>query len=356
MDGKNELIVQDSNALLDIFLTEDDKKGTDILKMSNFFDIAVNKIDSRLENEGKWEIVLNIDGLFGSIASAIKGGFDVSNLNMLVADTSHFSKEIVEGLKKGIYHVGQSKEVAGNLRPAILDEKERLVKFVTLKRAINPSEVLTDISNISMQLTLGNISNQIEEVERDVQGLVEFSRREKLSNRFVYAREKIMRVVNDETHRETLLEEADTYLMEGIVDLYSDLDAEISNLMDLHGPFRSLKAADNALKHINEDMLMIPRYLGLRVYLLNLRGLKNEADRVLGDFRYHLENIAERKLPGQEFTAFELVHQYYPYDKDDVDFWITKPNEILSGLKQYEGMLEHRVDEIIYIQGDIEDD
>lgn len=94
------------------------------------------KLIHRLIKNGKWEVVADASGLLGQIATAIKSGFDLSKIDMLVADTSHFSKEIVGGLKEGIYHIGQSKEVAGNLRPAILDENERLVKFVILKKLL----------------------------------------------------------------------------------------------------------------------------------------------------------------------------------------------------------------------------
>lgn len=96
------------------------------------------------------KIIENSKYLLGQIAAAIKGGFDISKMGMLVADKSHFSKEIVDGLKEGIYHMGESKEVAGHFRPAVLDDHERLVKFVTLKKTINPSEVLSDISTLSM--------------------------------------------------------------------------------------------------------------------------------------------------------------------------------------------------------------
>lgn len=70
-------------------------------------------------------------------------------MGMLVADYSHFSQDIIDGLKEGIYHVGQSREVAGNLRP-------------------------------------------VEDIGRDVKGMIDFTRREALSNKFIYARDKIM--------------------------------------------------------------------------------------------------------------------------------------------------------------------
>ena len=113
------------------------------------------------------------------------------------------------------------------------------------------------MSNLTMQLSLKNISTQIEDVGRDVQAISEFVRREALSNKFIYARDKIMSAaLADKEQQEQFLIEADTYLMEGLVDIYADVNAEIQKLAELSGPFRSLKAADTLLSHINEDMQM----------------------------------------------------------------------------------------------------
>lgn len=350
----NELVVSENTELLNIFETEEDKRGTDLLAMSNYFDVFVSKLDTSLDRNGKWEAVVDVSGLLGQIAAAIKSGFDISKINMLVADTSHFSKEIVDGLKEGIYHIGQSKEVAGNLRPAILDENEKLVKFVTLKRALNPSEILTDMSNLSMQLSLKHISAQIEDVGRDVQGISEFVRREALSNKFIYARDKIMSAAfASKDKQEQFLLEADTYLMEGLTDLYADVNAEVQKLSELSGPFRSLKAADTILTHINEDMQMIPRYVGMRVYLFNLQGNTAEANRVVGDFRYHLEKLSETKLEDGKYTALEMIHRYYPYSEGDTDFWLEQPQQMLSALRSYENMIEQKSEDLFYI--DMED-
>ena len=178
--------------LLDLFISENDQKGTDLLAMSNYFDTFIGKIEGEMGNDSGWEVINIIDSLKGQIAAAIKCGFDISQMKMLVADYSHFSQEIIDGLETGLYHVGQSKEIAGNLRPAILDDKERLVKFFTLKKSVNPSDVLSDISTLSMQASLQKISAQIEDIGRDVKAMIDFARREQLSNKFIYARDKIM--------------------------------------------------------------------------------------------------------------------------------------------------------------------
>ena len=301
-------------------------------------------------------IYQNIEGFVGEIAAAIKSGFDISQMGMLIADYSHFSQEIIDGLKSGVYHVGQSKEVAGNLRPAILDDKEQLVKFFTLKKAVEPTKVLSDISTLSMQASLQRISAQIEDIGRDVKGIIDFARRENLSNRFIYARDKIMSAANtDGDERVAFLKEADTYLMEGLTALYSDINSQIKALEELGGPFASVKAIDKILAYINEDMQMIPRYVGLRVYLLNYRGKIDDAIRILGDYRYQLQTLAERKIGSGKYTAFELIHRNYPYNKDNIDFWLEKPKQILPVIDSYEMMLGQKNQDVYYIDVEAED-
>ena len=356
MPDNNEHIESGKNELLNIFTEEEDQKGTDLLSMSDFFSVFIDRIEVEMDSDTAWEVYQNIEGFIGEIAAAIEGGFDISQMGMLVADYSHFSQEIVDRLKTGIYHVGQSKEVAGNLRPAILDDKGQLVKFFTLKKAVDPTKVLSDISTLSMQASLQRISAQIEDIGRDVKGMINFARRESLSNKFLYARDKIMLAANaDGDERVALLKEADTYLMEGLTDLYADINDQVKILEEQKGPFASVKAIDKILSYINEDMQMIPRYVGLRVYLFNYRGKAEDANRILGEYRYHLQTLAERKMGSGKYTALELIHKNYPYDNDNVDFWLKKPKQILAAIDSHELMLEQKDQDVYYIDVEAED-
>ena len=348
---KNKIV--EDTSLLEIFKSEKDRKEYDILKMSNFFDIFIEKISIDINKYNGWEIYDDTSNLFGQIATAIKSGFDISKLGMLVADTSHFSQEIIDGLKNGLYHIGQSKEVAGNLRPAVLDSKGHLVKFITLKKAINPSLILDDISNLAMQNSLRQINAQIKDVGRNVKSIEDFIRREKLNNKFLYARGKIMKAADaDEIERKEFLKDADEYLMEGLTDLYVDLNAEATKLVRLNGPFRSLKEVDEILTHINEDMQMIPRYVGLRIYLLNYCGSTSDAYRVIDDYKYQLEIMCERK--NGKYSIMEEIHRYYPYQEDNMDFWIEQPKQMISVLTSYEKFLMEKGVGIFYINIDEE--
>lgn len=343
----------EKNELLNIFVSEEDKKGTDILKISNYFDLFVLKTEGKIQNDSHWEVEVDFTGLMGRIAMAIKGGFDVADMKMFVADTSHFSKKIVEGLKTGLYHIGESKAVAGNMRPAVLDENERLVKFITLRKAYNPSNVLGDLSNISMQASLKDISTQLETISRDIQGLTEFVRRDTLNKPFLNARDRVIQAVTaTEEDRKQYLHEADVYLMDGLNALYEDINAELNNLINHKGPFRSLKDADTYMAHINEDMQMIPRYVGLRIYLFNYLGKITDANRILEEYSYHLENMVERKIGNGKYTAVETLHRYYPYQEEDRDFWLKVPGQILTSLRSFTGMIDQKPEELYFIQAE----
>lgn len=62
--------------MLNIFTEEKDKKGTDRLAMSDLFEVFIGKIEVEMEAATAWEVFRNIEGFFGEIEAAIKGGFD----------------------------------------------------------------------------------------------------------------------------------------------------------------------------------------------------------------------------------------------------------------------------------------
>ncbi|MCD8116430.1 MAG: hypothetical protein LUE21_04835 [Oscillospiraceae bacterium] len=347
-----KIIESKKSDLLDIFVTEADRKGTDILAMSDFLTVSIDKTIAEIEINTTWTVYHHVEGFIGEIAAAIKSGFDISKIGILVADRSHFSQEILDGLKSGIYHVGQSKEVAGNLRPAILDSNEQLVKFFTLKKAIDPTAVLSDISSLTMQSSLHRISKQIEEIAQAVQGIINSMRCENLSNRFIYARDKIMQAaLASEEDCDTLLKEADTYLLEGLGALYTDTNNQVKSLAARTGPFANIKAIDTALSYINEDMKMIPKYVGMRAYLFNYRGQTANLMRILGDYKDFLQTLAERKIDGK-YTALETIHRNYPYKKTNMDFWLESPMQMIKAIDSYEILLEQKDKDIFYIDAE----
>ena len=366
MSENNAITPLEDKPLLNIFATEEDKNSTDLLEMSNFFELFIDDIGDNLHNFYQWDTVIDFGALLGRLAAAIKAGFDINDMGVMVADYSHFSKEIIDGLKKGIYHIGESKEVAGNMRPAILDKDEHIVKWFTMKKAVNPKEMLSDVGSLSMQNSLRQISSELKGISQDLKYEIEFNRRQALSLPFINARTKFLNAINNPENKVKYLEEADTYLLEGLNALYADIEAEAKRLGDSDLKpnqskikeffIGSLKYADDILGRINEDMLMIPKYVAVEVYLLKHLERYEDAKAVLGQYKYHLDKMANTPLLGSEYTAAEVIHELYPYHKDNRDFWLEMPQETISALDSLQLLIEPKENEVFLIEAEIAED
>lgn len=343
-----------------IFQTDEDKNGVDILRMSNFFDIFIDDIDNKLDSSYSWERITNISSLLGKISTALKIGFEVSDMGVLIADSSHFSKKIVDGLKSGLYHIGQSKEVSGHLRPGVFDGKERLVKSFTLKKYLNPKDVLGDMSSLSMQMSLHQISAQLQGISQQIQYAVEFARRQSLSAPFINARQYIIKANNNPEYQIEFLHKADEYLTQGLTSLYTDVNGEVTRLVTANlKPNKNfiaelfdgnIKYVDCILSHINDDMLMIPKYVAVQIYLYQYMGRIDDAKKSIQDYKFYLNKLNTEVFPNSRYTAVQLIHDVYPYGNDNRDFGLEIPKETVIALDSLELFFEQKNKDIYYIE------
>lgn len=365
MNENNAITPLEENSLLNIFATEEDRNGTDLLAMSNFFDFFIDDIDEKLHNHHQWELITDFSTLFGRLADVMKAGFDINTMGIMVADYSHFSKDIVDGLKNGIYHIGESKEVVGNMRPAILDKDGHIVKWFTMKKAINPKDMLSDVSSLSMQNSLRQISSEIKGISQDLKYQIEFHRRQSLSLPFINARTRFINALNNPQDQAKYLEQAETYLIEGLNALYLDIDTEVKRLAE--SDFKpnqnkikefivgNIKYADGILGRINEDMLMIPKYVAVEVYILHHLERYEDAKTVIGQYKYHLDRMTNAALPNSDYTAAQVIHDLFPYKKDNVDFWLEMPQQTIAALDSLQLLIESKEREVFLIEAQIED-
>ncbi len=347
----NNNLNKNNKELLNIFQNDDNENKYDILSLPDYFNDFTNQLEKKIiKKTGRKFRGNNIEGIFGEISTAIKSGFDISQSHLLVANSANFSQDIVEGLQKGIYHIGESKEIAGDFRPVILDDKERIVKSFTLKKINNPTKILSDISTMSIQSSLSKMYDQVEAVARDVKYSIDFARRQSLSVKFFYARDRIMLASKSRgNEHEDLLKEADKYLMEGMTSIMSDIDAQSKNLSEKNNLTVSIKEINSILSYLIEDIEMLSRYVGMRIYLFNYRGKIEEAKIILTDYKSFLESLNEKNGTKKKYSTFELIHEYYPYDEDNLDFWLEKPKEMIKTIETCNLLLDQGANEIYYI-------
>lgn len=356
MPQNNEMSELTKSGLLDIFVSEEDKTGNDILAMSDFFDVFIDMIKRDIEVNTLWEEIDNIGNVVGLVSNALKIGFDVSNANMLVADFSHFGEDIINGLKNGTYSIQESKKCAGNFCSNIVNAKGRIVRSITLRKAIDSAQIFSNVPTLCIQLSLQRISSQIDDVSRKIDMIIEDARSESLIDKFMNARGKIKLASNASSEeQEEYLKEADTYLMEGLNSLYSNIYNRVKDLDKINKKrvCGSIHDVDSTLSYIDEDMKIIPRYLGLRTYLFHYRGKFENIKSIFEHYSGFLHKLNEARIySGNKYTAFELIHEYYQYNEEKINFWLEKPKQIINSVDSYKALLTNKSRDILCLEAE----
>lgn len=121
---------------INILITEDDKRGNDISKMTNFMGDFINtsNIFSTLDTNTTElsELIYSNSGLmYYATRCLIKNS---GNGYGLVPDLDSLSEEVRYKLFKNEYRIADSKQVCGNMRAVIVNKKGVRVKDITLKK------------------------------------------------------------------------------------------------------------------------------------------------------------------------------------------------------------------------------
>lgn len=270
---------------------------------------------------------------------------------MLVADFSHFGEDIINGLKNGTYSIQESKKCAGNFCSNIVNTKGRIVRSITLRKAIDPAQIFSNVPMLCIQLSLQHISSQIADVSRKIDMMIEDARSENLIDKFMNARDKIKLASNASSEeQEEYLKEADTYLMECLNSLYSNIYNRVKDLDRINKKriYESINDVDSTLSYITEDMKIIPKYLGLRTYLFHYRGKFEDIKSIFEHYSGFLHKLNEARIySGNKYTAFELIHEYYQYNEENINFWLEEPKQIINSVDSYKALLTNKSRDIL---------
>jgi|SRR5665647_63435 len=144
---------------LSILVTDEDKYGTDITKMSNFFDVYIQQLSCELSSNTMVDVLRNIPiadiGIINDVVRQAEVMMDGEY--GYVPDFDSLPQDIKTKLQKGIYKIGKSKQVDGNMRAAIFDENNVKKKEITLKYVKNNPGTVETIRSIANQAQMRQI-------------------------------------------------------------------------------------------------------------------------------------------------------------------------------------------------------
>lgn len=328
----NELSKRD----LCILITEEDKYGTDILAMSNFFDGYITQMANGLAKKTMCEIIKEIPAAdIGIIGEVVRLGGAISKGEFsYVADLDHLPNDIKTKLRKGIYSIGPSKQVEGNSRAVILDENGVRVKDITLKKVQNEVGTIDSISKIANQLQMKQIYSKLNDIE-DLQNYqVSRDRDRDIIIPFLDARDNILIAQNtiDSAERVNKIKNALQELTKAINGIYTDIKTCSEQLAILikRPIFQNSKNKERFMGYLAIDLQMVTKMVAIQMYLYDyLEDISGEQCTFI-TYKSMMKEFVEKPIGKRGLSVADILQEHFPYTKDNLDLWLSFKTEVIK--------------------------
>ena len=334
-----ELIETTPQRSLIIFQTEADRYGRDITAMRNFFDGYVQQMSLALREQSGLEAVLDLPVANLSIIGDVVRQADIimqGNVTLL-PDFENLPVEIKTKLKKGIYTIGDSRQVDGNLRAVVLDENGVRIKDITLKKVLNNPGNVEAARSIGNQMQMRQIYAKLADIQEFQTYQLERDRDRDIIVPFLDARSLVLEAETKDSEEERLylLREADGKIRSALNSIYADIETTSKSLarrtsIPLLPPG---KASNRYMAYLTSDMQIATKFVGVRMQLLEYMGETKTAQSVLQQYQHVMYDFLTKPITRQGLSTADLMHNYFPYDKSNMNCWYSFATEMKPALE-----------------------
>lgn len=338
MDDKSTSIIPRDE--VHILVTEEDKTGEDILAMSDFFGGYVQQLTDAIRTNTVTTYIPSIPvadiGIIGEVvqrAEVISQG-----ATQLLPDFDSLPKDIRQKLKDGIYKVGESKQVDGNLRAVIVDETGTRVKDVTLKEVnINPG-TLEASRSITNQLQMRQIYAKLDAIQEMQSFQIARDRDRDIKVPFLDARYYILKAQGEnctDKEREEYLKKAADKLLSAVNSVYTDLTTSTEHILKLtrFPIFQRKDQIRGYIGFLSEDIQVATKFVGLRMQVLDYLGDIDGAQIEMSRYQRVMTDFFTKALPNRGYSAAALIHLNYPYNTENRDCWYWLSEDLKPALE-----------------------
>lgn len=354
-----ERIDKVSSKSLMLFKTDIDRYGRDITAMSDFFDEYVQQMSLALREQSALQIVSELPvANLGIINDVIHQADIIMRGNItLLPDFENLPPDIKSKLKKGLYTVGESKQIDGNLRAVILDENGVRVKDITLKKVINDSGNIETVRSIGNQLQMRQIYAKLADIQEFQTYQLEKDRDRDIIVPFLDARALVLEAENKESDEERilLLKEADGKIRTALNAIYADIETTSKRFARLTNiPFVQFgNPLNRYLGYLTSDFQIATKYVGVRMQILEYMGDTKTAKAVLQQYQHVMYDVLTKPVTRKGLSTAALMHDYFPYNKTNMNCWYTFSKEMRpaleSGIKTLELSMNGEYKNDVYI-------
>lgn len=326
MDDKKMSIIPHNE--VHILVTEEDKTGEDILAMSDFFNGYIQQLTDAIKTNAVTTYVPSIPiANFGLIGEVVQRAEVISQgATQLLPDFDNLPKDIRQKLKDGIYKVGKSKQVDGNLRAVVVDETGTRVKDITLKEINTNPGTLEASRSITNQLQMRQIYAKLDTIQEMQSFQIARDRDRDIKVPFLDARYYILKAqgVNcTEKEREEYLKKAADKLLSAVNSVYTDLTTSTEHLLKLtrFPIFQRKDQIRSYIRFLSEDIQVATKFVGLRMQVLDYLEDADGAQIEMSRYQRVMTDFFTKALPNRGYSAAALIHLNYPYNAENRDCW-----------------------------------
>lgn len=363
LPNTEEMVVR---APLNIFCTEADRYRNDVFAMSDFFGGYIRQLTLSLKDPSFLEEVSDLPvadiGVLGDVIRQadilVKGKFT------FIPDFDNLPAGIRSKLKRGIYSIGQSKQVDGNYRPTILDENGVRIKDITLKKVLSSPDTIETFRSIGNQLQMRQIYAKLSDIQ-DMQAYqIERDRDRDIYIPFFEARTLILEAECARTEEDCMqkLKAADERLIHAITGVYTDIKTTSNAFAKkTRNPFFGFgHTGDKLARLIADDLQVATKFVGVRLQLLDYLGDTKTAESVLLQYQHTMYDFLTQPISKRGETAVSLLQGFCTYNKANRNCWYNFAKEtspaLEAGIKALESGKGYVDTELYLVTGQENDD
>lgn len=361
-----------------LFTSHTDKYTQDIFEISDPYEFLLPRY---MEQVGSGELskLFSLDGnnLLNLVSTSINlKNLIFSNRNGFVyqPDFDSLSSDTKEKIKSGIYKIGDSKKVEGNMRAVIVDTTNlnQRVEDLTLKEVAIDKYIARSLTDLAVQAKLKQIYEIVMDIQETQEYQLHWDRNNSILTPFFTARTHIIEFQKtDDLNRKTQLLHDASHSMEQAVsaikaDLISNKD-QIEKM--LKKPIHRYRIFERHANFILSDINLLLKIVGMQTYIdltLNNELIATErfesvkyifelySSRTIGESGNIVLNTLERLPFINNLTSnyerielpsmLEIIHDNYRYNSSNKDLWLSINDEIQEGNQLSllsEGELDH---------------
>ena len=346
---------------LHILVTDADTNGYEISKMSDFMGLYAQQLTRSLADSPFVEVISNIPVAdLGIINDVVQHAAVVARGNItLVPDFDSLPAGIKEKLKQGLYSIGDSKQVDGNLRAVIVDENGVRVKDITLKKVINNPGTLETTRSIANQMQMKQIQDTLKGIQEMQSYQLDRDRDRDILTPFFDARDYILQAQNATSveSRNQFLEKASDRMTTALNSVYAEMRTASLHLAKntKRSLFHKQSSIDTLLSNLSDDLQLATKFSGVQMQVFEALGRREDSKLVLDRYQTVMHDFITQEIGGRGMSAIDLMHDNYHYSKENTDCWYTFSKELEPALESTRFAIENKDVYIVSVE-DVNDE